>query len=78
MDKYDPFVKFLPVRGPLALVQQERQEIYQTDLKTAFFNGDHEEETYMEQMKVFARRGEKRKVSILLNGLSGLKQARRG
>ncbi len=40
--------KFTSIRCILALVALENMEIYQMDVKTTFFNGELEEEIYME------------------------------
>ena len=45
------------------------------DVKTAFLNGELEEEIYMEQPESFATPGNKRKVCRLVKTLYGLKQA---
>ena len=44
-------------------------------MKTAFLNSDLEEEMYMNQPEGFIAKGQKKKVSKLVNSLYGLKQA---
>jgi hypothetical protein len=51
-------------------------EIYQMDVKTVFFNGDLEEEIYMEQPQGFTQEGE-HLVCKLHKSLYGLKQSPR-
>ena len=45
------------------------------DVKTAFLNGDLEEEIYMEQPESFVVPGQEHKICILIKSLYGLKQA---
>ena len=49
--------------------------IHQMDVKTAFLNGDLEEEIYMEQHEGFIAPGKENKVCRLIKSLYGLKQA---
>jgi hypothetical protein len=51
-------VKFMSIHCILALAAIENMEIYQMDVKTAFLNGNLEEEIYMEQPKGFTQEGE--------------------
>lgn len=76
-ETYAPVVKLSSVRALIALGLQEGHTIHQMDVKTAFLNGDLEEETYMEQPEGFKKKGEEHKVCRLLKGLYGLKQAPR-
>ena len=50
-------------------------KIYQMDVKTAFLNGDLEEEIYMDQSKGFVEPGQESKVCKLIKSLYDLKQA---
>ena len=50
-------------------------DIHQMDVKTAFLNGDLDEEIYMEQPEGFVAPGKERKVCRLVKSLYGLKQA---
>ena len=50
-------------------------EIHQMDVKTAFLNGDLDEEIYMEQPEGFVVPGQEKKFCQLVKSLYGLKQA---
>ena len=52
-------------------------EVFQLDVKSAFLNGDLEEEVYIEQPKGYMKKGNKDKVYRLRKVLYGLKQAPR-
>ncbi|GJR79024.1 retrovirus-related pol polyprotein from transposon TNT 1-94 [Tanacetum coccineum] len=54
---------------------RQREEVHQMDVKTAFLNGDLEEEIYMNQPEGFIAPGQESKVSRLVKSLYGLKQA---
>jgi hypothetical protein len=52
-----------------------QREVHQMNVKTAFLNGNLDEEVYMDQSKGFVLSGNERKVCKLVKSLYGLKQA---
>jgi len=60
----------------LALVAQLKLKVLQLDVKSAFLNGELEEEVYIEQSQGYIK-GEEHKVYHLRKALYGLKQAPR-
>ena len=62
------------IRVLLSLAASYGLIIHQMDVKTAFLNGELEEEIYMDQPDGFVVKGEERKVCKLLKSLYGLKQ----
>ena len=50
-------------------------QIYKMDVKTAYLNGELEEEIYIEQLEGFVVPGKEKKVYKLIKSLYGLKQA---
>jgi Reverse transcriptase (RNA-dependent DNA polymerase) len=61
----------------LALAMLEDWEIHQINVKTAFLNGNLDEEIYMQQPEGFIAAGQSGKVCRLRKALYGLKQASR-
>ena len=59
----------------IAIAAIHNLEIHQMDVKTAFLNGDLDEEIYMEQPEGFIVPGQEKKVCRLVKSLYGLKQA---
>ncbi len=57
-ETFAPITNFVSIRCILALAAIEDMEIHQMDVKTAFLNGDLEEEIYMEQPEGFTQKGE--------------------
>jgi len=54
---FSPIAKFTSIRCILALAALEDMEIHQMEVKTAFLNGELEEEIYMEQPQGFVHQG---------------------
>jgi hypothetical protein len=65
-ETFAPVTKFASIRYILALAALEDMEIHQMDVKTAFFNGELEEEIYIEQPQGFVHRGGEHLVCKLL------------
>ena len=75
-DTYSPVVRISSIRILLALPSIHNMFIHQMDVKTAFLNGDHEEEIYMNQPGGFIAKGPKNKVCKLVKSLYGLQTAK--
>ncbi|GKE14652.1 retrovirus-related pol polyprotein from transposon TNT 1-94, partial [Tanacetum coccineum] len=73
-DTYSPVTKVATIRSLIALASIYELVIHQMDVKTAFLNGDLEEEIYMEQPEGLVEPN-KNKVCKLKKSLYGLKQA---
>ena len=76
-ETFAPVAKFNSIRILLALAAQYNLEIHQMDVKTAFLNGDLQEEIYMQQPEGFVQPGQESLVCKLNRSLYGLKQAGR-
>lgn len=74
-DTYSPVTRITSIRMLIAIAAVNNLEIHQMDVKTAFLNGDLNEEIYMEQPEGFVAPGKERKVCKLVKSLYGLKQA---
>ena len=72
---YSPVTKIATIRVLFALASSYNLIVHQMDVKTAFLNGDLEEELYMEQPPGFVVPGKENKVCRLKKSLYGLKQA---
>ena len=70
-------MRFAPVRLVLAIVANLNLKLYQMDVKTAFLNGELDEEIYMDQPIGFVTKGQKHKVCKLKRSIYGLKQSSR-
>ena len=66
-------VRFASVRLILAIVANLNLELYQMDVKIAFFNGELDEEIYMDQPVGFVAKGQERKVCKFKRSIYGLK-----
>ncbi|RVX19815.1 Retrovirus-related Pol polyprotein from transposon TNT 1-94 [Vitis vinifera] len=74
-DTYSPVTRINSIRMVFAIAALRNLEIHQMDVKTAFLNGDLDEEIYMEQPEGFSAPGQEKKVCKLVKSLYGLKQA---
>ncbi len=74
-ETFAPVAKFTSIRCIFALVALEDMEMHQMDMKTAFLNGELEEEIYMEQPQGFVHQGGEHLVCKLHKSLYGLKQS---
>nr|KAJ0195046.1 hypothetical protein LSAT_V11C700360720 [Lactuca sativa] len=74
-DTYAPVARISTIRLLLALAAIHNPVIHQMDVKTAFLNGDLDEEIYMKQPEGFVMPGNEHKVCKLKKSLYGLKQA---
>jgi hypothetical protein len=72
---YSPVARLTTIRVLLFMAASYGLIVHQMDVKTAFLNGELEEEIYMDQPDGFMVKGEERKVCKLLKSLYDLKQA---
>ena len=72
-DTYAPVARITTIRLLIALASIYKLEIHQMDVKTAFLNGELDEEIYMEQPEGFVMPGQENKVCKLIKSLYGLK-----
>jgi hypothetical protein len=71
-ETFSPVVRIQSIRAILSLVAFFDFELYQMDVKTAFLNGDLEEDVYMEQPEGFISKGDENKVCKLEKSIYGL------
>ena len=76
-ETFSPVVRFTSIRLVLAIVTNLDLELHQMDVKTAFLNGELNEEIYMDQPVGFIEQGSEHKVCRLLKSIYGLKQSSR-
>ena len=72
---YSPVARLTTIRVLIVLASSHSLHIHQMDVKTAFLNGELEEEIYMDQPDGFVISRQENKVCRLLKSLYGLKQA---
>ncbi|HEV7736248.1 MAG TPA: reverse transcriptase domain-containing protein, partial [Chlamydiales bacterium] len=76
-ETFAPVARLDSLRFLLALAAALDWEIHQIDIKTAFLNGELEEEIYMEQPEGFVVEGQEDKAGRLVKSIYGLRQASR-
>jgi hypothetical protein len=74
-DTYSPVARLTTIRVLLSLAASHGLLIHHMDVKTAFLNGELEEEIYIDQTDGFIAKGHEGKVCKLLKSLYSLKQA---
>ena len=74
-DTYSLVTRISSIRMLIAITAIHNLEIHQMDVKTAFLNGDLDEEIYMEQPEWIIVPGQEKKVCRLVKSLYVLKQA---
>ena len=74
-DTYAPVARIISIRVLLALASIYKFIVHQMDVKTAFLNGDLDDEVYMKQPEGFVLPINEKKVCKLVKSLYGLKQA---
>ena len=72
-DTYSPVARLTTIRVLISLAASHDLLIHQMDVKTAFLNGELEEEIYMDQPDGFVAKGQEGKVRKLLKSLYGLR-----
>jgi hypothetical protein len=74
-DTYSPVARLTTIRSLIVVTASYGLIIHQMDVKTAFLNGELDEEIYMDQPEGFIADGQENKVCMLIKSLYGLKQA---
>jgi hypothetical protein len=74
-ETFAPVAKFTTIRCMLAIGATMNLEIHQMDVKTAFLNGELEEDIYMDQPQGFVQDGREHLVCKLKKSLYVLKQS---
>ena len=76
-ETFSPVARFETVRILLSIAAMLNLPVYQFDVKSAFLNGELQEEVYVSQPEGFEVSGDEHKVYKLKKALYGLKQAPR-
>ncbi|CAL2232095.1 unnamed protein product [Prunus armeniaca] len=76
-ETFAPMARLDTIRTLIALAAQKGWKLFQLDVKSAFLNGVHDEEVYVEQPEGFELKNAGHKVYKLRKALYGLKQAPR-
>ena len=74
---FAPVARLDTVKLILAMAANRGWEVHHLDVKTAFFNGELEEEVYVSQLEGYAVKGKEQYVFKLSKALYGLRQAPR-
>ena len=74
-DTFSPVTRITSIRLLIVIAAIFDLKIHQMDVKTAFLNGDLEEEIYMDQPEGFVEPEQESKVCKLIKSLYDLKQA---
>lgn len=74
---FAPVTRIETIRLLLALAAKENWEVHHLDVKTAFLNGEINEEVFVKQPEGYVKRGREHLVYKLLKALYGLRQAPR-
>ena len=70
---FAPVIRLEIVRLVLAIAAQYNWKVYHIDVKSAFLNGNHEEDVFIDQPQEYVKKGEEYKVCHLKKALCGLK-----
>ena len=76
-ETFCPVVRYESVRTVIAMAVQHGLKLHQTDIITAFFNGELKDEVYMRQPECFILQGQEHLVCRLKRSIYGLKQSPR-
>ncbi|KAH9767601.1 hypothetical protein KPL71_011332 [Citrus sinensis] len=74
-DTYAPVARLTSIKVLFAIASLNNLYVHQMDVKTAFLNGDLDEEIYMEQPEGFVLPGNEKNVCKLVKSLYGLKES---
>ena len=74
-ETFSPVVRFESLRIVIALSVQNGLKLHQTDVTTAFLNGELKEEVYMRQPQGYTVKGKENLVCRLEKSIYGLKQS---
>jgi len=76
-ETFSPVVRIASMCLLLALVAHLDSELFQMDVKTAFLNGNLEEDIYMDQPIGFVSKRQEDKICLLKRSIYGLEQSSR-
>ncbi|KAI3457783.1 hypothetical protein Pfo_014446, partial [Paulownia fortunei] len=76
-ETFSPVAMLKSIRILLSIAAHFDYEVWQMDVKTAFLNGNLDENIYMMQPDGFIQKGQEHKICKLNRSIYGLKQASR-